>query len=326
MIRSPVAHRLAGAAALTLLGLGSAAFSSTSLFDAPTSVGGGAGYPFTGSPTSHSMSCATCHQGSVRDQEGVDLWSVPEGLFDVGYEPGQTYAIHVRLRQERRGLSNNHACAPEAGGCNRNGFVAEFLDAGHKPVGALCADGGTLGGDGSCSDSAGTTTTLLGAHTAISGNSLAQPAVCGNGVSQDCVDVAGLTAAGKSQAEIHAALAAGVSGRTIWAFQWRAPAADVVAATLWLGAVDGDGGVSVDPAHNDFLGDEVLLLKTPLWARGHAPAAAAVGGCSSAPAAPGPSRSGGAPFLSLTLVAVGLVGLLRGRGASARSTPFGGHP
>ena len=256
------------------------------------------------------MSCATCHQVSVRS-DGVDLWSVPEGLFDVGYDPGQTYEVHVRLRQEQFGLSNNHACTAEAGGCNRNGFVAEFLSATHAPVGSLCADGGTFATDGSCSDSAGATTTLLASHAGISGNSQVQPKVCGNGVTTDCVDVAGMTAAGKSQAEINAALSAAVNGRTIWAFQWRAPPADVKAATLWLGAVDGNGGVSVDPAHNDFLGDEVLLLRQPLWARGFEPAASASGGCSAQPVQGGPRGHGSTALALLALAALMLMATRR---------------
>lgn len=323
MIALPSKRRLAVAGALVLLAVGSAGFSSTSLFDEPSSVGGGGGYAFTGSPTSHSMSCATCHQGTTRS-DGIDLWSVPEGLFDVGYEPGQTYEIHIRLRQEVRGLGNNHACAAESGGCNRNGFVAEFLDSTHAPVGALCADGGTLGSDGSCSDSAGATTTLLASHAAISGNSLAQPVVCGNGVTTDCVDIAGMTAAGKSQAEINAALSAGVSGRTIWAFQWRAPGADVLATTMWLGAVDGDAGVSVDPAHNDFLGDEVLLVKQPLWARGHEPAAAASAACSARPRATAPN-TGPTVLVGLLLLSLGLVATQRRAAPTSRDPAVGGR-
>ena len=295
--------------AAVALALGSAGFSSTALFEEPASVGGGAGLPYTGSPTAHGLSCASCHQGAVRS-DNVDLWSVPEGLFESGYVSGTTYTIHLRLSQEHRGLDRNGACPPHAGGCNRNGFVAEFLAAPGGTMGALCTDQGSWDETGSCLDPAGPTTALMAQKTAISGHSLAQPQVCSPSVVGDCVDVAAMQAAGASQAEIDAALVATVRGRTAWSFQWRAPLATESAApsgTFYLGVVDGDGGISVDPAHNDYFGDEVVLLQRDVYPVGHPPAAVATG-CT---AAPGRSRS--APAWPALLLGPALRALLRRR-------------
>jgi hypothetical protein len=303
---------------LAALALTCAAFSSTPLFDEPSAKGGGGGYAFTGAPTSHGMSCATCHQGRTQ-KGGVDLWSVPQGLFDVGYEPGTTYQVHVRLQHERRGLDRNVACAPHTGGCNRNGFVAEMLDGRGGPVGALCVDGSGYDAQGGCDESAGATTALLASKAAISGHSQVPPKVCSATTTRDCVDVAAMRAAGGDDAAISAALAAAVRGRAIWAFQWRAP--DVAhEATLWLGAVDGDGAVSVDPSHNDFGGDEVLVVRQAVWARGHAPEAT-TGGCDAA----GPSRRLGGPMdtsmmATIVLLAAALLLARRARAATALLT------
>ncbi len=241
------------------------AFSSAAGFDAAPSVGGGGGYAFIGSPTSHGMGCAVCHQGGPGDRAAVTLYSWPPGLFEDGWAPGRAYRITVDLRDERRGLDRNGACAHGVAGCNRNSFVAEILTSDHVPAGLLCPDGDPLEGD-ACASSSGAETTLLDGG-AIVGRSLSAPPDCGAAAAEgaeSCVDVAAFEAAGYSRAEIDAYISGLVSGSRRWRFSWRAPAVGAEPVRVYLGAVDGDAGARLDPAFADYQGDAVAQLALEL--------------------------------------------------------------
>jgi len=243
-------------------------FSAASMFETSADQGGGGGLTYVGSPTSHGLTCGACHQGGAAGG-GLALASDPAGLFVTGFVPGTTYVIAVRLAPERKGMERNGACKAEQGGCNRNGFVAEFLAGNLDPAGKLCTDSGNLTDQG-CDSDAGKETTLLSKARAVSGLSLAQPAICGPGVLGDCIDVAGLMAAGKTQDEVDQLLMAAVKGRTEWRFQWRAPQT-LGPVSFRLGAVDGDGGTRVTDAHNDYYGDDVYVFDRTLWPEGMQP-------------------------------------------------------
>lgn len=265
-------------------------FSAGASFESSAEVGGGGGYTFVGSPTSHGLDCSSCHQGAASAGR-LTLASSPPGLFDRGYVPGTTYLVAVRLAEEVKGLERNGACAAGQGGCNRNGFVAEFLGPQGQPSGALCTDSGVLGAQG-CDNDAGQETTLFAGARAVSGVSLAQPQLCSGDPARDpqgCVDVAALQAAGKSQGEIDAALAAAVKGRTSWHFRWRAPQGSAPVA-FHLGAVDGDGGPGALPGLNDYYGDVVYAVHRTLPAEGSAaePEAGCAAGAAASPASAWP--------------------------------------
>lgn len=235
-------------------------FSAGSSFETSADVGGGGGYTFVGSSTSHGLDCASCHQSNSTSGR-LSLASNPPGLFDRGYVPGTSYLIAVRLAQEVKGLERNGACEAEQGGCNRNGFVAEFLGQNGQPIGQLCTDNGVLSDQG-CDNDAGQETTLFSGARAVSGVSLEQPTICGSSAGQDppgCVDVAALQAAGKSQSEIDKILVSAVKGRTSWHFRWQAPQNGTPVA-FHLGAVDGDGGIGTSPNLNDYNGDVVYAV------------------------------------------------------------------
>ena len=267
-----VAAVLRAGAVLSLLACAPilAGFSATSAFESSAEVGGGGGMAFTGSASSHGLSCKNCHQGTGA-AGGVGLASVPPGLFSTGYVPDTVDRIAVRLQPERKGLDRNGKCVGHLGGCNRNAFVAEFLGKNAIPVGQLCTDSGVLGASG-CDNESGTQTTLFSYGRAVGGISLKDPAICGGPVTADCVDVAGL-----SYDQAATAIGAAVTGRTAWEFQWRSPS-DGQPVGFWLGVVDGDGGTRVTTDHNDYYGDDTYLISRTLWQNGHLPAATA-GGC-----------------------------------------------
>lgn len=236
------------------------AFSSATSFDLEAEFGGGGGYTYTGSPLSHGMTCETCHQNGGGDFV-VELYSNPGGLLSAGYQPGQIYQITVKLVGERYGLDKQGSCAPHLGGCNRNAFVLDIVDGQGTAAGTLCPSGVAYAADGSCSEESGVGTTLLGQRGAIGGQSLTAPLDCAatGAVPGQCVDVAGLRAAGKTDTEIYAAISAAVRGSTSWTFQWRAPASDEGDKHLYIGVVDGNGGTTVDPTYNDYFGDGVVM-------------------------------------------------------------------
>lgn len=245
-------------------------FSSASMFEAAADHGGGGGYTYVGSATSHELDCTSCHQGSTPGGK-LALASEPPGLFERGFVPGTTYAILVRLATEVRGLDHNGTCQPDVGGCNRNGFVAEFLGANQQPAGQLCTDSGVLTDQG-CDGESGAETTLFSGARAVSGVSLQQPRVCNAAVTSDCIDVPALIQAGKTQDEVNQILLSSVKGKTSWYFRWKAPQTSTAVA-FHLGAVDGDGGTAVTPEHNDYFGDVTYAVHRTLYPEGMAPPA-----------------------------------------------------
>ena len=247
------------ALAATAVGLLSA-FSSAATFEFDAEIGGGGGYLYTGSPTSHGMGCNACHQDGG-NSAALRLSSSPPGLFDVGYDEGQAYEIHLELAPEIRGLDRNGSCKTEEGGCNRNLFIAELLSDNGTPTGTLCADGGAFAA-GVCDVESGKETALMLAGAAVAGHSLKVPILCDAGGTnpQGCLDVEALKAAGQSDAQVAEAVRAQVRARTSWRFVWRAPKRSRARVHFYAGAVDGDGGAAIDPRFADYYGDSVAMV------------------------------------------------------------------
>ncbi len=298
-------QRLGATGIVATLGLLLCGFSSSATFEADAMRGGGGGYLYTGSPQSHGMDCTNCHQGSSRS-DGVTLWSEPAGLFETGYVADTTYVVHVKLDIERRGLTRQGACAHGLGGCNRNSFVAEWRDEAGAPAGTLCVDGATFGVAG-CESDVGDETLLMAKGLAIGGHSQRKPRLCGGAIASDCIDVAALKASGASDADVNAAIVAAVRGRVQWRFQWRPAASATGPIRLFLGLVDGDGGTSVDPHHNDYQGDDVLMVDRVLRRQGDAVAPSP--GCSASGRFGGASPTTGLDALDLGLLGPALLGL-----------------
>ncbi|TNF35501.1 MAG: hypothetical protein EP329_06130 [Deltaproteobacteria bacterium] len=295
-----------GAAPLVLLALMLApalvGFSSAPSFDLAADVGGGGGYTFTGSPVSHGMSCLECHQSDGRTpQAAVYVHAEPDTLFEEGYVAGQVYEITVHLTHEERGLDRNGGCTGGLAGCNRNLFVAELLDGGGTSAGVLCPDGIGFDAAGACEDQAGRRTSLLHGGAAVAGQSLVAPLDCSaaGAVPGACVDLVALQASGASQEQIAQAISEKVRGSTVWSFQWRAPDPPIGTIDLWLGAVDGDGGTTVDPRYADFAGDVAVVERFAIAPNGVSLGSSG-GGC-----------VGGGVGVGLWMLFVGLVGVRR---------------
>lgn len=275
-------------------------FSAASTFDLDAMSGGGDQRAFTGSPTAHGLTCATCHQGDR--QADLEVTSAPADLLRDGlFQPGRTYRITVTLAHETRGLDRTGGCTPGHAGCNRNLFTAEILDPAGAPAGLLCPNDLT-DADPTCPSVASDGTALIAHNNAIGGQSLEFPHTC-DAPDADlarCVDVAALAAAGSSDADIAAAVRAAVRGKTSWQFAWRAPTG-VPTATIWVGLVDGDGGASIDPAYPDYTGDAVGLFHRTLRDANVASAPAPTPDPEETPA--GPGNLAAAVLALLTLMA-----------------------
>lgn len=244
------------AAALWLL----SGFSSAATFELDAQEGGGGGYLYTGSPTSHGMGCAVCHQGGEGGVE-VQLSSEPPGLFELGYEEGRVYTIALKLGGEQRGVARNGGCLADEGGCNRNLFLAEMLSDQGAPSGTLCADGGDLS-QGACDVESGKETSIMLDGGAIAGHSLEVPTLCegAGGGPPGCVDVATMQLAGLSGEQVAQAVRDRIKARVDWRFGWRAPKRSRARVHLYLGLVDGDGGTAIDPKFADYYGDATAMV------------------------------------------------------------------
>ena len=89
-------------------------------FDGPSSTGEGGYRYFTGSPRYKYYDCRICHVGDPGEIE-VRLWTEPDNIFEVGYEPGREYKVRLSLLEELR--------KPAFKIFSTNNFCVEVLDA-----------------------------------------------------------------------------------------------------------------------------------------------------------------------------------------------------
>jgi hypothetical protein len=88
-------------------------------FEGPSNTGEGGMRFFTGSPRYKNYNCRICHVGDpglIR----VRLWTEPDNIFEVGYEPGREYKVRLSLLEELR--------RPERKIFSTNNFCVEVLD------------------------------------------------------------------------------------------------------------------------------------------------------------------------------------------------------
>lgn len=107
----------------------------------------GEGVYFTGAPRFSSLTCASCHaQGPGR--VGLHLGADDPSLFTAGYRPGATYRLQVELTNARLGESFAGATCTDSPGpndsftfvpCNNNGFALEIDQYGVPLSGRFCA-------------------------------------------------------------------------------------------------------------------------------------------------------------------------------------------
>jgi hypothetical protein len=122
-------------------------------FEGPSSTGEAGNRYFTGSPRYKNYDCRICHVGSPGRIQ-VRLWTEPENVFEVGYEPGREYKVLLSLVEEvnvlpRRLFSGNNFCVEVLDGRGRTagtfdvGFPTNPIQELFDPV-VLSPDGTTM--------------------------------------------------------------------------------------------------------------------------------------------------------------------------------------
>lgn len=122
-------------------------------FEGPSKEGEGGNRYFTGSPRYKNYDCRICHIESPSKIQ-VRLWTEPDNIFDVGYEPGRRYKVRLSLLEEqnvlpRRIFSGNNFCLEVLDGPGRTagtldvGFPTNPIKELFDPV-VLSPDGTTM--------------------------------------------------------------------------------------------------------------------------------------------------------------------------------------
>jgi hypothetical protein len=219
------------------------------------------GVYFTGAPRFSSLQCATCHTdgpGQVRLKLGAD----DPSLFDAGYVPGTTYLLEVEVLGETRGLDYSSVGCTEPPGprdtfqyqqCNSNSFALE-IDAFDGPLagqGVFCSGAPVAG--------------MCPAANAQSDEVVVAP-------DGDAVFAQRQHSATQSYLVLR-------NDPTSWHLWWTAPAAGTGALTVYLAAVDGNGGDGTATNDQDPFNDDTVQAQFTLQESGAPPPAGTSAGC-----------------------------------------------
>jgi hypothetical protein len=285
--------------ALSLVAARALAFDSASGFFEPKGTPHAATYGasaegvyFTGAPRFASQTCAACHTdgpGRVQLKLGVDQPS----LFVDGYTPGVTYLFEVELNGEVEGLQYNTPTCTEPPGprdtftyvqCNNNNFALE-IESGAGPLSGASLFCSQAPVAGACPTPNAFNDEVVVAPTndAVFGNRQHDPANPKTVSRND---------------------------PTRWHLWWTAPPAGTGPLTLYLAAVDGNGGGGTLDNDQDPLGDDTVQSSFSLQEAGAQVPNGAGAGCA----------VGGAVHPSLVLGLLGLLALLATAGRWRRAT------
>lgn len=264
------------------------------------------GLYFTGAPRWASLDCSTCHQAGPQ-KIGLRLNANDPDLFATGYVPGKVYQLQVEMTNEVEGLTwntPNHQCTdPPAPDdtftyvqCNNNGFGLEidYNDATTQTQRPLVPDGAYVP---YCAAQPKGTMCPMPDYT--SDQTLVAPG--GDAIFDAKVYL--------NTMDPNLAKTITSNGATSWSFYWTAPKAGTGALTVYVGAVDGNGGGGdaindQDPYNDDTVSANFFLQESGAPVNRSASAGCAVG-----------SGAGGAPLalaVPLALFACG-ASLLRRR-------------
>ncbi len=246
------------------------------------------GIYFTGAPRFASQTCASCHIDAP-GRVGLHLGADPSALFAGGYIPGQVYELEVQLEHETEGLQYTGATCTDGPGtssgyvqCNNNNFALEVDDAGGAPLGGLfCATAPDPGGN--CAATNGSEESIVApAGDAVFGNRPVDP--------------------NTPRLELR-------NGPTSWHVWWTAPNAGSGPVTIYVSAVDGNGGNGTPDVDQDPYGDDVVSASFFIQEAG---AAVPTGAQASCAVVARPAARGRWP-LGLAVAALALLWLRRRR-------------
>ena len=233
------------------------------------------GLYFTGAPRYASLDCSTCHQGGPQ-QVGLRLNADDPDLFVGGYVPGKVYQLQVELTNEDAGLFyNTPTCTdPPAPDdtftyvqCNNNGFALE-IDDGTGPLAGsnvYCAAEPKAG--------------MCPPPDYTSDQALVAP-------DGDAVFDGKVYSSDPSMPKLITR-----NDALSWRFFWTAPKAGTGALTVYVAAVDGNGGAGTavndqDPYNDDTVSANFFLQESgaPVHDTASAGCSVAAGGAARAPA------------------------------------------
>lgn len=203
----------------------------------------GEGLFFTGAPRYASLDCSTCHQGGPQ-QVGLRLNADDMSLFTSGYVPGRTYELQVQMTNETEGLKyHTSSCTdPPAPDdtyqyvqCNNNGFALE-VDSSAGPL---------AGPQYYCAQKPDAMGCPMPDYT--KDQTLVQPDTF------DAVFGSKVYSADPNTPKLITG-----NGMTSWRFWWTAPKAGTGPLTVYVAAVDGNGGAGTVANDQDPYGDDTV--------------------------------------------------------------------
>ena len=249
------------------------AFLEPSQFFAPASVPHAAtlganaeGIYFTGAPRYSGVDCSSCHSDGPR-KVTLDLGVDDETLFSTGYVPGQTYELSVTLGHETLGLEySTPRCtdvpASDSGvtyqQCNNNNFALEIDTAAGPLAGTFCAAPSQAGCPGA--NPAGDEVVVAPDGDAVFANNAHSMSMPYQRVAND---------------------------PTSWHLWWSAPQAGSGPVTVYVAAVDGNGGSGTVTSDQDPYGDDAVRGVFVAREAGNTATLSAKAGCSAVPGALG---------------------------------------
>jgi hypothetical protein len=254
------------------------------------------GLYFTGAPRFASLDCSTCHTAGPQ-RVGLRLNADDLSLFTTGYQPGKTYELQVVLTNESEGTFFKTATCTDPPApddtftyvqCNNNGFALE-IDA---------SDGPLAGSNVYCAQQPKAGMCPMPDFTAD------QTLVSPDG---DAVFDAKIYSADPNQPKLITR-----NDAADWKFFWTAPKAGTGALTVYISAVDGNGGAGnatndQDPYNDDTVAANFFLQESGAPVNNSAAAGCAIGS---------PSASSMPSASALWLLAAALL-LIRAAGGSA---------
>ncbi|HWE28188.1 MAG TPA: hypothetical protein VHB97_09310 [Polyangia bacterium] len=253
-------------ALFVVLGLPAAAHAfddATQFFANPTVPHGatygasGEGIYFTGAPRFASLACNSCHTDGPR-AVGLELAADQPELFKSGYVPGQTYELEVIMKNETKGTQYDSATCTDPPGtasgyvqCNNNNFGLEVDAAGVTLKGGFCAAAPV---NGACPAPDQTNDEAL---VAPDGD-----AIFGN-----------------RQYDANTARLIVRNGPTTWHLWWTAPPIGSGPVTVYVTAVDGNGGAGTAANDQDPYDDDTAQASFFLQEAGASAPTGATAGC-----------------------------------------------